>query len=508
MPSIGWMLMRMPPDSLPALGVETPSGQELRAAVEELLVQYEDQALLDRLRTIRKHEMEEQQRGVHPEAVDRTDEVRRLLLPKQQPILRHLGFPTDEVGVALLQNAIHRRICEGDVELKRLANKALNLLTYSSMPTLGQEVSAEQMFGQINDSDAAQRNLDLQDVLCEAQDDEERDWKIADLRALMKPRGDVTLGMLKVWTLWEALGLPAQLRVRPDVAEMVVRLHQPTAQRLFSEVMQNRPVIITGAVDEASFPPLRDFNDFDYLRQRCGSRMVKVKADTLKDREGHRIYCTDPTVEMPFTEYLALIEETERSGSQPSFYMGKNPLPKELPELVEDIERAAGSPVKQYRSCFGSSDVKTYMYFGCGHNTSAVHFDPSENLLLVISGRKTYELYPPQDVDCLYPCKPPQFSNSAVRPCLKPDQMTSEELQRWPLYRHARPLRVTLERGEMLYLPIFWWHGVVGSAERNMQVNWWCDMHVDKVEKGDPENGAHGLLKHIVGILQQQASVS
>ena len=30
----------------------------------------------------------------------------------------------------------------------------------------------------------------------------------------------------------------------------------------------------------------------------------------------------------------------------------------------------------------------------------------------------------------------------------------------------------------MLYLPVFWWHGVTGGAQRNMLVNWWCEMGV------------------------------
>jgi len=34
----------------------------------------------------------------------------------------------------------------------------------------------------------------------------------------------------------------------------------------------------------------------------------------------------------------------------------------------------------------------------------------------------------------------------------------------------------------MLYIPVMWWHCVEGSLESNMVVNWWFDMHQDKVE--------------------------
>jgi len=243
---------------------------------------------------------------------------------------------------------------------------------------------------------------------------------------------------------------------------------------------------------------MRDFADFDYLRLRCGSRSVKVKGDHCFARDGRRVFVSDPQVEIPLEEYLSMIEECEKHAEPPSFYMGKVPLKQELPELVEDIESAPVSPLKKYGSCFGPNPRGAYTYFGCGRNSTATHFDPSENLLMVISGKKRFMLFPPTDVDSLYPTHAPQYTNSGVPPVASTSEpLSSKILEHYPLYKHASVMQVDLEAGDMLYLPIFWWHQVSGSDERNMILNWWCDLHPQKKVVSPETEGARALIQRM-----------
>ena len=58
-------------------------------------------------------------------------------------------------------------------------------------------------------------------------------------------------------------------------------------------------------------------------------------------------------------------------------------------------------------------------------------------------------------------------------PCVVVDNhLTFTTSPTWPIfeacYRHAEPLRLTLEPGQLLYLPAGWWHCVEGSMEPNM----------------------------------------
>merc|ERR1719379_1737348 len=136
---------------------------------------------------------------------------------------------------------------------------------------------------------------------------------------------------------------------------------------------------------------------------------------------------------MPFGEFLDQVEGVEQNGESLPFYMGKNPLAEELPELVDDIEAASGSPIKRYGGCFGPNNKGVYTYFGSGHNTTGIHFDPSENLVLLVSGTKTFDLFPPWEADCLYPSgQKNNFASSAVPPLLAPGGMPKELEARYP----------------------------------------------------------------------------
>lgn len=52
------------------------------------------------------------------------------------------------------------------------------------------------------------------------------------------------------------------------------------------------------------------------------------------------------------------------------------------------------------------------------------------------------------------------------------------DLRRYPLFRHASPLTVTVKPGEMLFLPSMWFHQVAQRGT-TVAVNHWFDMKFD-----------------------------
>merc|ERR1712224_681497 len=123
------------------------------------------------------------------------------------------------------------------------------------------------------------------------------------------------------------------------------------------------------------------------------------------------------------------------------------------------------------------------MGFGCGRNTTSVHYDMRENLLICLFGTKRFWLFPPQDALHLYPVQTSSggsdFTRSAAPPFMKFEDLTAELQAKYPLLEQARPIEVWLAAGDMLYLPSGWWHCVEGSEDRNMILNWWFDWHPD-----------------------------
>lgn len=318
---------------------------------------------------------------------------------------------------------------------------------------------------------------------------------LGQLREERDPRGPVTLSLLSLWELWEKEGLPSssRSRLRADTEGRVgvAYLDRPSPDELFECVRRNQPAVIRGCLDEQGFPPLRDFADFSYLRARCGHRRVQLKADRLLDRSGRRYFVDDPTEDATLSDFLALLEDAERRQASPTRYLGKSNLCRVAPELADDIAAAPRAPLAQFATCFGPNTQGVHTYLGCGFNTTPIHCDSGENLLAVLAGTKRFDLYPPTDADCLYIV---QKINSSVPPFVAPEAMPEDLAERCPLYRQATPIRVDLEKGDMLYLPVFWWHGVTGGAERNMLVNWWCEMHPRKAEVTAASRGARGVM--------------
>lgn len=72
--------------------------------------------------------------------------------------------------------------------------------------------------------------------------------------------------------------------------------------------------------------------------------------------------------------------------------------------------------------------------------------------MFVAQGRKTLQLFPPSDYQVLYPYPAPKYHSSAIPPFTP----TTEAPAEFPAYAYAHPIEVTLEAGDMLYLPAFW----------------------------------------------------
>jgi len=181
------------------------------------------------------------------------------------------------------------------------------------------------------------------------------------------------------------------------------------------------------------------------------------------------------------------------TGARVPFYLGKLPLRAELPELAEELERAPACPQRLYGTCFGELKPEgVHSYMGCGRNTTPVHFDAHENLLLCLCGRKRLWLYPPSDARYLYPAN--DFTRSAVVPFTRLEELPEDLRETFALAAEAGPLEVELSAGEMLYLPACWWHCVEGSQDRNMILNWWFALHPEKLALG-PGSPAGGPVR-------------
>lgn len=414
------------------------------------------------------------------------------VLEVQKPILTKYGMPPNAQGVELLKHAVYRRVAEGATRVEELANEARELLGITRMPD--RTPSAEAVLAQKADEFAAMLGDGRPEV--QAQVEQQIRARIAaglksgalslQTAALLQELVDSKAPLASVMSMLK-MGIVG-IRTKTLRGDGLPR-DVPVVEGLGAEdflstyVLPGRPVVIRGAFSPEDFPPMQTLLDFDYLRRRCGQRRVLVKALAHDDGAGRPVFVSDPELKLPLAAFLDSVEAHERDGVKSPFYLGKVPLRAELPEIDEDIQQAPACPQRAYGSCFGPLIQEgVFTYFGCGRNTTPVHFDVHENLMLCISGTKHIMLYPPGDARYLYPVN--DFSRSAIVPFASFGELAPDLRQKFALVPKAKPFEFTIRAGDLFYLPACWWHCVEGSEERNMILNWWFNLHPEKKRLG------------------------
>jgi Cupin-like domain len=122
----------------------------------------------------------------------------------------------------------------------------------------------------------------------------------------------------------------------------------------------------------------------------------------------------------------------------------------------------------------------------------APHFDESDNIACVVSGRRRFTLFPTEQVHNLY--VGPLDQTVAGQPTSIVD-LAAPDFDRFPGFREAleRAQFADLEPGDAIYIPALWWHAVEAQGPLNVLANyWWQDEPLD----GDSPLHAlgHGLM--------------
>ena len=93
---------------------------------------------------------------------------------------------------------------------------------------------------------------------------------------------------------------------------------------------------------------------------------------------------------------------------------------------------------------------KVFLWFGPAGTITPLHHDVMNVMVAQIYGRKRFTLIAPEQTPYVY-------NNVGVYgevDCGKPD------FEKHPLYRQVRPIHFILSPGDVLFLPVGWWHYV------------------------------------------------
>jgi hypothetical protein len=237
------------------------------------------------------------------------------------------------------------------------------------------------------------------------------------------------------------LRMQHELAGTSPTADQIERRETPTREVFLKEFYsQNRPVILTGM--------MRDWKAMErwspaYLRQRVGDTPIEVQvgrdSDPLYERnlEQHR-------KTMPFSQYVDMVTSAQESND---FYMVANNKNVEKTGLSMLLDEIVQFPALMDGAAWPG---RVFFWFGPKGTITPIHHDPMNVILCQVSGKKRIKLWAPSQTPFLY---------NFVGVFCEVD-VDKPDLQRYPLFALARPLEFVIEPGEVLFIPVGWWHYV------------------------------------------------
>lgn len=203
--------------------------------------------------------------------------------------------------------------------------------------------------------------------------------------------------------------------------------------------------------------------------------------------------------DMRLSSFFDLLEDRDRS-IVPYLSQQNDNVRTSMPELLRDID----SSLLLANAAFDALEPEAInLWIGDERSVSSLHKDHFENMYAVVSGEKTFTLFPPTDAAFL-----PEGEFPTLRYCLAEDDgepsmrlgLSSAGCDfptlRWIHYdpdadcphhrgstpvlssQFAHPLRCTLSAGEVLYIPAMWYHRVSQTCH-TVAVNYWYDQRFD-----------------------------
>jgi histone arginine demethylase JMJD6 len=232
----------------------------------------------------------------------------------------------------------------------------------------------------------------------------------------------------------------------------IERCNRPTYSEFVEEfLLPRKAVVITGALERwkavSTWTP-------EYFREKYGRMMLENKgqyhtlAGFLPDKDGHAL---------SMSEFIDLVVSS--SDERPAPYLRNVWVEKFLPELDRDLD-----PLPDYLSpnwLDGPFNKPLYPRLHGGHSElyiggrggrfPVLHYDSwhIHTFLCQIYGVKEYTILRPDDGQFLYPS---DYHTSSIR------DVYNVDLNEFPLFARATPIRFQLQPGEMLFVPAGWWH--------------------------------------------------
>lgn len=202
-----------------------------------------------------------------------------------------------------------------------------------------------------------------------------------------------------------------------------------------------RPVIITDATRDW---PARSWTPED-LKHRVGHREL-----TIRTEAGPQAWRFEDLVEL-------VLASTEQS---PAPYARNVNVERDLPELWRDIQPRLKYATPDWKSSallprdfVFPNGLEELFFGGQGNSFPRLHIDywGMDGFVSQLYGRKEFILLDPEQTPFMYPSDDDELSSQL-------NHIDHVDLERFPLFAQAKPIRLILNPGDTLFNPHGFWH--------------------------------------------------
>lgn len=260
----------------------------------------------------------------------------------------------------------------------------------------------------------------------------------------------------------------------------------------YDELMtEERPAIIKGLARD--WPLVRAGSPAQvaaYLKTFYQGRKVLafIARPALRGRFGYTEDVTGLDFESlrgPLDDYLDTLLRQVDDAEAAALYIGSTDVDQYLPGI-----RAENDLVLNH-TMFADNPPMVGAWIG-NRTTALAHYDMSNNIACCLVGRRRFTLFPPEQIENLYPgpLEPtPGGQVVTMADIQKPD------FERFPNLRTALAAAevAELEPGDVLFYPAMWWHQVDALDGFNVMINYWWNTSPHYMDS--PQNTLlHALL--------------
>lgn len=217
--------------------------------------------------------------------------------------------------------------------------------------------------------------------------------------------------------------------------------------------------------------------DLEFLEEHMGGKHYVHFSDTpsfMYFDEKKMVHYPDfkpPTQrrDMSFSSFCKTFRELKDSTSQYIYYQQQLTDTVDS-EIKQDFIKFNWQWLNEQKRTYNFGDLTSNLLL-ISHpgNYTPCHYDEQQNFFTMNRGYKRCILFPPRDFECLYPYP-------VAHPCDRQSQVDilNPDYERFPNFKNAHPHECVLGPGEVLYIPMYWWHYIESvGKDYTMSITFW-----------------------------------